>query len=103
MKDLLLRAHVVVRNSNMKISPRRLADCQKLHQKACRTCSTITFPHLANQIIDLWRRHRRWRRHLVNSLLLAQHVILKVRYRNQVAQGVRKSLKAQSHYALPLC
>ena len=39
-KDSLLRAHVVVRTSNMKNSRRRLADyVKKLHQKACRTCS----------------------------------------------------------------
>ena len=44
MKDLLLRARVVVRTSNMKISRRHLADyVKKLHQKACRTCSTIIF------------------------------------------------------------
>ena len=27
----------------------------KMHQKACRTCSTIIFPLLTNQIISLWR------------------------------------------------
>ena len=44
MEDLLLRARVVVRTSKMKISRRRLADyVKKLHQKACRTCSTIIF------------------------------------------------------------
>ena len=56
VKDLLLRARVVVRTSNMKISRRRLADYVKtLHQKACRTCSTIIFHHSTNQIIDLKR------------------------------------------------
>ena len=50
MKDLLLRARVVVRNSNMKISRSRLADCVKtLHQKVW---STIIFLHSTNQIID---------------------------------------------------
>ena len=45
MKELLLRASVVVKTSNMKISHRRLADYVKtLHQKACRTCSKISFP-----------------------------------------------------------
>ena len=44
MKDLVLRAHVVVRTYNRKISRRHLADCVKiLPQKACRTCSTIIF------------------------------------------------------------
>ena len=39
---------------NMKMSHRRLADyVKKLHQKACRTCSTIIFPHSTNQTIDL--------------------------------------------------
>mgnify|MGYP000418142541 CR=1 FL=1 len=42
MKDLLLRARAVFRTSNMKISRRRLTGYVKaLHQKACRTCSTI--------------------------------------------------------------
>ena len=50
----------------MKISRRRLVDFVKtLHQKACRTCSTIIFPHSTNQIIDLWR----CRRQILNSLL----------------------------------
>ena len=41
-------------NLTMKISRRCLADYVKtLHQKACRTCSTIIFPHSANQIFDL--------------------------------------------------
>ena len=58
MKDLPLRTRVVVRTSNVKISRRRLPDYVKtLHQKACRTCSTIIiiFLHSTNQIIDLWR------------------------------------------------
>ena len=36
----------------MKIS-RLLADYKTLHQKACRTCSTIIFLYSTNQIIDL--------------------------------------------------
>ena len=70
MKDLLLRARVVVRTSNMKISRRRLADYVKtLHQKACCTCSRILFLHSTNQIIDLWRCRWRCRRQILNSLL----------------------------------
>ena len=35
-----------------KISRRRLADyVRKLHQKACRTCSTINFPRSTNQSV----------------------------------------------------
>ena len=62
-KDLLLRARVVVRTSNMKISRRCLADyVKKLHQnKACRTCRKTIFPHSTNQIMDLWPcRYRHW-------------------------------------------
>ena len=40
-----------------------------LHQKACRTCSTIIFLHSTNQIIDLWRCRWRCRRQILNSLL----------------------------------
>ena len=41
---------------------------QKLHQKSCRTCSTIVFPHSTNQIIHLWRCRGRCCRHFLNSL-----------------------------------
>ena len=52
MEDLLLRVHVAVRTSNMKISRRCLADyVKKLQQKACRTCSTIIFPYSTNEIM----------------------------------------------------
>ena len=55
MKDVLLRARVVVRTSNTKISRRHLADYVKtLHQKACST-STMIFPCSTNHIVDLWR------------------------------------------------
>ena len=56
MKDLLRGARVVFRASIMKFSSRRLADyIRTFLQKACRTCSTIIFPHSTNQIIELWR------------------------------------------------
>ena len=52
MKDLLLRARVVVGTSNMKTPRRHLADYAKnVHQKACGTCSMVIFPHSTNQII----------------------------------------------------
>ena len=71
MKDLLLRARVFVRTSNMKISRRHLADyVKKLLQKACRTCNTIIFPHSTNKIIYLWRCCCRCRRHFLNSLIV---------------------------------
>ena len=61
MNDLLLWVRVVMRTSEMKIWRRRLADyVKKLHQKACRACTTIIFPRSTNQSIDLWHccRHR---------------------------------------------
>ena len=76
MKDLHLRARVVSRTSNMKISRRHLADYVKtLHQKACRTCSTIIFLHSTNQIIDLWRCRGRCRRQILNSLTYLRNEI----------------------------
>ena len=70
IKDLLQRACVVARTLNMKTSRGRLAHYVKtLHQKACRTCSTICFPHSTNQFIDLWRRHCCCRRQILDSLI----------------------------------
>ena len=70
MKDLLLRARVVLRTPKMKISRRHLPDYVKtLHQKACRTCSTIIFLYSTNQIIDLWRCRWRCRRQILSSLV----------------------------------
>ena len=61
---------VVVRTSQMKISRRHLADIViKLHQKAYRTCSTITFLRSTNQSIDLWRCHCSCRLKLPNREL----------------------------------
>ena len=41
-------------NLKFEISRRHLADYVKtLHQKACRTCSTIIFYHSTNGVIDL--------------------------------------------------
>ena len=55
----------------MKISRRHLAECiKKLLQKAWRTCKPIIFPHPTDQIIDLWRCHRRSRRYFLNFLLM---------------------------------
>ena len=52
---LLLRAHVVVKISNMNNLCLRLADyVKKLQRRACRTYSTIIFHHSANQIIDFY-------------------------------------------------
>ena len=81
MKDLLQRARVVVRNSNMKISRRRLPDYAKtLHQKACSTCSTIICLHLTNQIIGLWRFRWRCRRQVLNSLTTLRRAHTQVKW-----------------------
>ena len=48
-------AFVVIKTLNLEISRRRLADnVKELYQSACRTCSTIIFPHSTNQIIVFW-------------------------------------------------
>ena len=53
-KDLLVRARVVIRTSNM-ININSFADyVKKLQQTACSI-----FPHSTNQIIDFWRCHCR--------------------------------------------
>ena len=39
---------------------------QNIAQKACRMCSTITFPLSTNQIIHLWRCRCRCCRHFLN-------------------------------------
>ena len=46
----------VVKTLNLEISRCHLTEyVRELYRSACRTCSTIIFPHSANQIIDLWR------------------------------------------------
>ena len=52
---------------------------QKLHQKACRKCSTIIFPYSTNQIMDLWRCGCRCRSHFLNSLFSCEDGILVVK------------------------
>ena len=82
MKDLLLRARVVLRTLRMNNARRRLVDyVKKLDQKARCTCSTIIFPHSTNQIIDLWRYHCLCRRHFLHFLVLGtgQHQGLRMR------------------------
>ena len=61
-----LRCRQSLKYENFTSSFGRL--CQKLHQKSCRTCSTIIFPHSTNQIINLWGCRGRCRRHFLNSL-----------------------------------
>ena len=67
MKDLLLRARVVVRTSNMKISRRPLADYVKtLHQKACSTIISFIQPIkslICGVVVDACRRQ------ILNSLI----------------------------------
>ena len=69
MKDLLLCVHVVAKTLNLEISRYHLADYVKeLDLSACRTCSTIIFPHSTNQIIVFWRRRCCCRRPCLSSL-----------------------------------
>ena len=47
---------------NLDISRYHLADdVKELYSNACRTCSTIIFPHSTNQIVVFWRRRCPWR------------------------------------------
>ena len=67
------RFTVVVKTLNLEISRCHLTDhVKELYKSACRTCSTIIFPHSTNQIIVFWRRHCRCRRPCLSSLM-AQH------------------------------
>ena len=92
-KDLLLRARVVVKTSNMKISRRCLADYVKtLHQISC---STIIFLHSTNQIIDLWRCCWRCRRQILKlpmlcSLLQLLSLVCCVRRHGKLASSFYK-------------
>ena len=53
MKDLSLRARVVIITSNMVISRPHLIDVVKeMNINACCTCSTTAFPHSANHVSD---------------------------------------------------
>ena len=57
-------------NERLKMSRCHLADYVKqLYLSACRTCSTIVFPHSTNQIIVFWRLRCRWRLLRLSSLL----------------------------------
>ena len=58
---------------NLEISRCHLADYVKeLYLRACRTCSTIIFPHSTNQIIVFRRRRCRCRRLCLSSLFFLQ-------------------------------
>ena len=68
MEELLLRAGVVLRTSNLKIPRRRLTVCEKeIYLNTLRTWRVIIFPHSFNHIIDWWRWRCRY--HLSNSLV----------------------------------
>ena len=75
MKDLLLRARVVVRTSNVKITRRHLADYVKnlIARKSVPHVQHdffFFFFHSTNKIIDLSRCRYRSRPRFMNSLLL---------------------------------
>ena len=107
MKYLLMWARVLVRTSSIKISRRHLADfVKKLHQSACRSCSTIIFHHSINHIIDLWRFGHFCHRGFLNSLWWFSFGALfhRGRVRNVLkdkahVRGVQKSLFLFIKYA----
>ena len=64
MKDLLLRALIVVETSKKKIRRRRLADdVKKLHKKRATHAAQLFFP----TFIDLWQCHGHCRGHFFNT------------------------------------
>ena len=68
--DIRLYAQVVVKTVNAVISRGCFPeDGTDLFIGACRTCSTIVFPHSTNQILNLWRCRSCSRRWCLNSLL----------------------------------
>ena len=55
IKDLRLYAQVVIKTINVVISRCCFAeDGTDLFISACRTCSSLIFPHSTNQILNLW-------------------------------------------------
>ena len=67
MEDLQLWVCIVRTTSKMKISCHCLADClKKIHLN--HMCSTIIFPHSANEIIHLWHCCCFCGRHFLNFL-----------------------------------
>ena len=67
MKDLLLRARVVVRTSNVNIWQTSSKCCTK--KRASRAAQLFVFIQPINLRIDLWRCRCRSRRHFLNSQL----------------------------------
>ena len=93
MKDLLLRVHVVVKTLNLEISRCHLADyVEELYLSACRTCSTIIFPHSTDEIIVFWGRRCRCRRPCLRSLMCWLWYICRV------INLIDKSLHAKKSY-----
>ena len=108
----MLRACVVVGTSNMEISRRHLADVKKVHQKACRTCSTIIFPYSTKQINHLCRcRCRCWRHFLRPGQTLAtfqrnivQHCCLMMRHLlNGLAKRTQHFKQFRSNMWMLMC
>ena len=70
-KDFRLYAQVLIKTVNQVISRCCFVENgTDLSIRACRTCSTIIFPHSTNQILSLWRcrcRSRRWCSHSLLS------------------------------------
>ena len=86
MKDLLLQAHVVIRTSNGKLSRHLAHHVTKLHQKVCRTCSMIIFPHSVNQIIDSLGCHCCSPHSFLNSVLSCGLIARAVAQCNQIGR-----------------
>lgn len=73
MEDLQLWVCIVMTTSKMKILCHLADSLKKFHLN--HMCSTIIFPHLANEMIHLWRCCR-CGRHFLNFLLSASIQLL---------------------------
>ena len=70
LKVLPLCVHIVIKTLNLEVSCCRLAHyIKQSYLTVCHMCSTIIFPHSANQIIVLWHRCCGCCRPCLNSLL----------------------------------
>ena len=94
MRDLLLRARLVIKTSNTKISRHNLTDHVKKKKKKKKR-RTIVFPHLTNQIIDLWACRCRCR--FLSSLISSSSDVRKSIQTNWYLKNNSKTTESFHH------
>ena len=87
LRQGILRAAYVIRTSNMKFSSRRLADyVEPVHQKACRTCSTIApkcVPHVQHGYFSSFNQSYHW------SVALWSPLLSSTQHKKRAARAAR--------------